>query len=134
MNRTQLMIGAILTGLGVALGAFGAHGLQDITSDEKIIHGFQTGVEYQLWHAFALLITGILSKEIPGRLLKSAAFCFTTGIILFSGSLYLLTYLKIEESNLKRIAGPITPVGGLFFIGGWLLLLMAIISRKDAKG
>jgi uncharacterized membrane protein YgdD (TMEM256/DUF423 family) len=130
MNKGQLAAGAIFAAMGVALGAFGAHGLQNVTSDEKIIHGYQTGVEYQLWHAFALFVTGILARDIQGPWLKRAAFCFVAGIVLFSGSLYLLTFLKIQESSLVKIAGPITPLGGLFFIAGWIFLLTAVLSNK----
>ena len=61
MNRSYIILGALFAGLGVALGAFGAHGLRDITADEKILHGFETGVEYQVYHALALLALGGLS-------------------------------------------------------------------------
>ena len=130
MSRSFLIAGIIFGGLGVALGAFGAHGLQSITSDEKIIHGFQTAVQYQVYHALALLAVAILSEKISNRFTKWAGNCFIAGILLFSGSLYLLTLLKIQESSLVKIAGPITPVGGVFFIGGWLFLLLAVLKRK----
>src|SRR5688572_27700295 len=130
MHKAFLVAGAILGGLGVALGAFGAHGLQNVTSDEKIIHGFQTGVEYQVYHALALLATGILYERMPDRFIKWAGNCFIGGVILFSGLLYLLTLLKIQESSLTRIAGPITPLGGVLFILGWLFLLLGI-ARKN---
>jgi uncharacterized membrane protein YgdD (TMEM256/DUF423 family) len=133
MNRTFLVAGAIFGLLAVALGAFGAHGLQRVTSDESIIRGFQTGVQYQVYHALVLLITGILSKELPSRLLKTAGACFIIGIILFSGSLYILTWSKIEESGLVKITGPVTPVGGLFFIAGWLSLLGGIFRVDKGK-
>lgn len=130
MHRSFLIAGAIFGGLGVALGAFGAHGLQNITQDEKILHGFQTAVQYQIYHALALLAMAIIFEKIPDRFIKWAGNCFITGIILFSGSLYLLTFLKIQESNAVKIAGPVTPLGGIFFIAGWLLLLAAVVKKK----
>lgn len=125
-----MIAGTLFAALAVALGAFGAHGLQKITSDEKLIHGYQTAVQYQFWHALALLFTGMLYEKLDTRLMKWAARCFIGGIILFSGSLYLLTCLKIRESGLIKIAGPITPLGGLLFITGWLLLLAALWKKK----
>lgn len=130
MHKNYLVAAAVSGGLAVVLGAFGAHSLENITADEKILHGFQTGVQYQVYHALALLAVVILSEKFSDRWLKWAANCFIAGIILFSGSLYLLTYLKIQGSSAVKIAGPITPLGGLFFIAGWLFLLIAAVKRK----
>ena len=94
------------------------------------MHGFQTGVQYQMYHALALLAIAILYEKDPAKWIKWAGNCFIAGIILFSGSLYLLTFLKIQESNAVKIAGPITPLGGIFFIAGWLFLLAAAMKRK----
>ena len=124
------MAGAIFGGLGVAAGAFGAHGLQNITSDEKIIHGFQTAVQYQVYHALALLFTALLLERMPHRFIRWAGNCFIIGTVLFSGSLYLLTLFKIEGSGLIRVAGPVTPIGGVFFILGWIMLLVGIMAKK----
>ncbi len=130
MHKNFLTSAAFFGGLAVALGAFGAHGLEKITSDEKILHSFQTGVQYQFYHAIALFGIGILSDRIKNNWLTWAGNCFITGIILFSGSLYLLTFLKIEESNGLKIVGPVTPLGGVFFILGWIFLLVAILKNK----
>jgi uncharacterized membrane protein YgdD (TMEM256/DUF423 family) len=130
MHKQYLVVAAVLGGLAVALGAFGAHGLENITNDEKILHGFQTGVQYQMYHALALMATGILSAHFANQWMRWAANCFLTGIILFSGSLYLLTFLKIQGSTAIRFVGPITPLGGLFFIAGWLFLLVAVLRHK----
>lgn len=130
MHKSFLLTGAVFGGLGVALGAFGAHGLQNITSDEKIIHGFQTAVQYQVYHALALLVVGILYEKIGHRFIKWAGNCFIAGILLFSGSLYLLTFLKIQESSMTKIAGPVTPLGGVFFIIGWLFLFLGIAAKQ----
>lgn len=131
MHKSFLVAGALLGGLGVALGAFGAHGLQNATSDEKVIHVFQTGVQYQLYHALALLATGVLFERLPNKFIKWAGNLFIGGIILFSGSLYLLTFLKIQDSSLTKVAGPITPLGGVLFILGWVFLLIGVGRKRS---
>ena len=130
MHKNYLVSAAIFGGLAVALGAFGAHGLESITKDEKILHVFQTGVQYQMYHALALLFVALLFDKLPGKWIKWVGICFITGIILFSGSLYLLTFLKIQESNAVKFVAPITPLGGVFFIAGWLCLLIAALKKK----
>ncbi|HQW44183.1 MAG: DUF423 domain-containing protein [Chitinophagaceae bacterium] len=130
MHKKFLMAAAIFGGLAVALGAFGAHGLEGITKDEKILHGFQTGVQYQMYHALALLFIALLYDKLPGKWLKWAGNSFIAGIFLFSGSLYLLTFLKIQESSSVKLVGPVTPLGGLFFIAGWLFLLVAAFKKQ----
>ena len=122
MHRNFLLTGALLGGLAVALGAFGAHGLERITVDEKIIHSFQTAVQYQLYHALALLAVAIIYERMPFTAVKWAGNCFIIGIILFSGSLYALTAIKVSSIAGFDKIGLITPVGGLFFIAGWLML------------
>ena len=130
MHKNYLAAAAIFGGLAVALGAFGAHSLEGLTKDEKILHAFQTGVQYQMYHALALLAIGTLSEKFSGRWMKWAAICFIAGIILFSGSLYLLTFLKLQGSSAIKFVGPVTPLGGVFFIAGWLFLLLAVTKRK----
>jgi uncharacterized membrane protein YgdD (TMEM256/DUF423 family) len=130
MHKNYIAIAAIFGALAVALGAFGAHGLEGLTSDEKILHGFQTGVQYQMYHSLALLAVAFLSDKVPGKWIKWAGTCFITGIILFSGSLYLLTFFKLQESNAIKFIGPVTPLGGIFFIGGWICLLVAGLKKK----
>lgn len=132
MHKTYLILAAVFGGLAVAIGAFGAHGLHQLTSDEKIISGLQTGAQYQMYHALALLAVGILYSQFGGKPLRRAAICFIGGILLFSGSLYLLTFLKIQGSAAARIVGPATPLGGVLFILGWVFLLVALTgSRKS---
>ena len=130
MHKKFLAIATVTGGLAVAFGAFGAHGLEGITKDEKILHGFQTGVQYQMYHSLALLAVALLFDKLPLAQVKWAGYCFITGIILFSGSLYLLTFFKIQESPAVKYAGPITPLGGVFFIAGWVCLLLAAIKQK----
>jgi uncharacterized membrane protein YgdD (TMEM256/DUF423 family) len=132
MHKKFLAAGAALAGLAVALGAFGAHGLEKITSDAKILHGYQTGVQYQVYHALALLAVGLLIEKKGSALLKWAGNLFIAGIFLFSGSLYLLTFLKIQGSTAVKWAGPVTPLGGVCFIAGWVLLLLAVLKKKSS--
>jgi uncharacterized membrane protein YgdD (TMEM256/DUF423 family) len=130
MHKPYLIAAAVFGGLAVALGAFGAHALEKITTDPVILHGYQTAVQYQFYHALALLGAGLLPDRFPLRWIKWAGRCFISGILLFSGSLYLLTFLKIHESEAIRFAGPVTPVGGLLFMAGWLFLLVAFTGKK----
>jgi uncharacterized membrane protein YgdD (TMEM256/DUF423 family) len=130
MYKNYLIVAVFFGGLAVALGAFGAHGLESITTDEKIIHGFQTGVQYQMYHALALLAISMLYDKFQNKWIKWAGNCFIAGVILFSGSLYLLTFLKIQESNAVKMVGPVTPLGGIFFIAGWLILLATALKRN----
>jgi uncharacterized membrane protein YgdD (TMEM256/DUF423 family) len=132
MHKRFLTLGALLGGLAVALGAFGAHGLEKVTTDEKVLHGFNTGVQYQMYHALALLLAALLLDKGATKWVNWAGNCFITGIILFSGSLYLLTFLKIQASGATRFVGPITPLGGLFFIGGWVFLLIAFVRKSNS--
>jgi uncharacterized membrane protein YgdD (TMEM256/DUF423 family) len=130
MDKKYFIAAAAFGGLAVAFGAFGAHALEGLTKDEKILHGFKTGVQYQMYHALALLAIAILYEKFPVRLMKWAAASFIAGIFLFSGSLYLLTFLKLQESTAVRFVGPVTPLGGVLFIAGWLFLLLAVLKRK----
>ncbi|MES1220603.1 MAG: DUF423 domain-containing protein [Bacteroidota bacterium] len=132
MHKKYIATAALLGALAVALGAFGAHGLEKITTDEKVLHGFHTAVQYQMYHALALLAVAIIFEKFSNRWVKWAGICFITGIILFSGSLYLLTILKIQESTAIKFVGPITPLGGIFFIAGWLCLAVGVLKRKSS--
>jgi uncharacterized membrane protein YgdD (TMEM256/DUF423 family) len=129
MKRGFLISAAIYSGLAVAFGAFGAHGLEQITSEEKILNSFRTGVQYQMYHGLALLGVALVYDRLPLRWIKWAGNCFVIGIILFSGSLYLLTFLKVQGLAVKFV-GPITPLGGLFFIAGWIFLLIGVLKKN----
>jgi uncharacterized membrane protein YgdD (TMEM256/DUF423 family) len=129
MNRNFISIAALFGALSVALGAFAAHKLRDLLSADGVAI-FETGVRYQFYHTFALLFIGLLSEKISNKWIQMAGNCFVIGIILFSGSLYTLTILKLTETTgLNNVVGIITPFGGLFFIVGWLLLLLGV-SKK----
>ncbi|MBS1921042.1 MAG: DUF423 domain-containing protein [Bacteroidetes bacterium] len=132
MHKTFLIFGAFSGLLSILLGAFGAHALQEVITDEKLLHGFQTGVQYQMYHALALLVLGLLYEKFPVKLLRWSGILFISGIILFSGSLYLLTLLNGKSEALLKFIGPITPVGGTLFIIGWIFLLMAILKKRDS--
>jgi uncharacterized membrane protein YgdD (TMEM256/DUF423 family) len=128
MSKTFMVIAAILGALSVALGAFAAHGLKKIVPPETVA-SFETGVRYQFYHTFALLFTGLLLERMQSQWLGWAGYCFIIGIVLFSGSLYVLTALKATNTVGLSGVGIITPFGGLFFIAGWLFMLMGIIKR-----
>ena len=129
MHKRFVVTGAVLGAIAVALGAFGAHGLKKIVPAETV-QTFQTGVQYQMYHALALLLTGLLYEKCSERFVKIAGILFTIGVILFSGSLYILTTGKVAETTALDKAGMITPLGGLAFIGGWLFLFLAAIRGK----
>jgi len=115
MLRTFLMLAAFFGFTGVALGAFAAHGLKNRLTPEYLAV-FHTGVLYQLIHALAIFGVALLAMQIQGRLVTYAGISFTLGIILFSGSLYLMTLTGATK------LGIITPFGGLFFLIGWAIL------------
>ncbi len=118
MLRSFLLLAAFFGFTGVALGAFAAHGLKARLSAEYLAI-FHTGVTYQLIHALALFGVAILSAHLPGRLTAWAGGLFALGILLFSGSLYILTLTGIGK------LGIITPIGGMAFLTGWLCLALA---------
>jgi len=115
MDRTFLFVGALAGFVGVALGAFGAHGLRNRLSPEMLAV-FETGVRYQMFHALAILSTAIALARIDGWAVRAAGWSFAAGIVLFSGSLYLLALTGV------RSLGAVTPLGGLAFLAGWALL------------
>lgn len=128
MHKIFLFIGTLLAGMAVILGAFGAHGLKKIVGPETV-NTYQTGVQYQMYHAFALILVAILYERWQSNLLNFAGIFFIAGIVLFSGSLYLLASLKAMNKVGVSGIGMITPIGGLLFIAGWVLLLIAIIKK-----
>lgn len=128
MHKGFLKTAAIIGALSVALGAFAAHGLKKYYSPDNLLT-FETAVRYQFYHVFAILAAGILNANFPGKLMTWAGRLFITGILLFSGSLYLLCYVKYAELSWNWI-GAVTPFGGVAFIAGWLCLFAAIAKQK----
>ena len=127
MHKGFLKTAALLGALSVMLGAFAAHGLKQFLPVDNL-QIFETAVRYQFYHVFALLAVGILYAPFPGKLMLWAGRFFIAGIIIFSGSLYLLCYVKYNQLPLNWL-GAITPFGGAAFITGWLMLLAAVSKR-----
>jgi uncharacterized membrane protein YgdD (TMEM256/DUF423 family) len=129
--RFYLLVSAISGLLSVALGAFGAHGLKKVMSPEMLA-AYQTGVQYQFIHTLALLALGILMLTPATRpavinWLKRSANLMILGILLFSGSLYTMTFMS-AAGGFPTWLGPITPIGGLAFIMGWIFLMVAALK------
>ena len=122
-KQTSLLLGAISGGLAVAIGAFGAHALKPLLIETGREATFELAVRYQFYHALALLATGLLTSETSGKALHYSSLCFVLGIILFSGSLYVLCFTGI------KMLGAITPFGGVFFILGWVLLATGVYKK-----
>jgi uncharacterized membrane protein YgdD (TMEM256/DUF423 family) len=122
MDKTFFAIGAVLAGLGVALGAFGAHGLKSTLSADMLAN-FETGVRYQMVHALALLVVALAlgMAQWQNRLLVVGGWLFVVGVVIFSGSLYVLSITGL------RWLGAITPIGGVAFIAGWVCLAIAAL-------
>jgi uncharacterized membrane protein YgdD (TMEM256/DUF423 family) len=120
MDKTFLLLGAVAAFLAVALGAFGAHGLRARLSPDMMAV-FQTGVQYHMYHALALILVSGIMGRMSGWLIQSAGWCGAAGIVFFSGSLYLLAVTGVTT------LGAITPIGGLLFLIGWALLAFAAI-------
>jgi len=123
MHRKIILWGLLLALLSVILGAFGAHAIKNIVAADKLVI-FETGVRYQFMHAIALIGLAIYSKQYPNLLdnhkgIKWAGRFFLIGILFFCGSLYLLTFQPLVSIQYTKMVGPITPLGGLFFMLGW---------------
>ncbi|BBB28167.1 DUF423 domain-containing protein [Neptunomonas japonica] len=122
MNARFCLVAASISGaIAVMMGAFTAHALKD-TLSSKLMAVMQTGVQYQFYHSLALLLVGLLLQQRPTALLKVSAASFLAGIVLFCGSLYLLAFSGVHG------IGIVTPIGGLAFIAGWLILARNFIT------
>jgi uncharacterized membrane protein YgdD (TMEM256/DUF423 family) len=131
MYKPALSTGALLAAMAVILGAFGAHALKTLMAPDQLLV-FETGVRYQFYHSFALLVTGIVYMAFPNKHIKLASTFFLFGTLLFSGSLYAMTLLSISGSSLGPI-GVVTPIGGLLLIIGWCLLLAGVMKKKPVS-
>jgi uncharacterized membrane protein YgdD (TMEM256/DUF423 family) len=123
-QRNVLLTGVVFGALGVAIGAFGAHALRPLLEANARTETFELAVRYQFYHSFAILFAGVLMYQFPSRNMNRAAVCFAVGILIFSGSLYALSITGV------RTLGAITPVGGVLFIAGWILLYLGINAKK----
>lgn len=119
MERMFFFLGALSAGIGVAAGAFGAHGLKDRLSAD-LLATFEIGVRYQMYHAFALFVVSWVLTKWPSSLVVTSGWCFVIGTLLFSGSLYVLSL-----SGVKWL-GAITPLGGVAFLIGWGCLAWSV--------
>ncbi len=122
MSKAILMTASVFLVLAVVIGAFGSHALKPRLSEE-LMQVYKTGVEYHFYHALGLLLVGVLSVYMPSNLLNWSALFLAMGILIFSGSLYVLAITGI------RWIGAITPIGGLSFIAGWVLLFVAVWKK-----
>jgi uncharacterized membrane protein YgdD (TMEM256/DUF423 family) len=120
---TILKVGAIFMALAVAFGAFGAHAVKGILTPERF-DVYRTAVQYHFYHAIGLLIIGVVAFNITNQWIAWSAYSLIAGILIFSGSLYLLTLLDIGW------LGAITPIGGVAFILGWIFLLIGLMKHK----
>ncbi len=118
MDRLFLMLGALSGAISVAAGAFGAHALRE-RLEPRLLEVFETAARYQMYHALALIAVAWVATRTQGTLVSASGWLFVAGTVLFSGSLYAMTFTGI------RALGAITPFGGVCFIAGWLCLALA---------
>ncbi len=130
MQRTFFSTASILGAIAVMLGAFGAHILKEKLSPE-LLSTFETGVRYQFYHVIALFIAGIVMKESKNKFLQYAGISFIIGILFFSGSLYLISTHEIIGLTNYKWLGPVTPIGGLFLIAGWICMFSAVLKKTE---
>jgi uncharacterized membrane protein YgdD (TMEM256/DUF423 family) len=125
MAKIFLILGSTFAGLAVAIGAFGAHALKSVLETTNRLETFETGVKYQFYHALALIVLGLLMQKFDHRMFTWAGYGFIAGIILFSGSLYILSISGFTKW------GAVTPLGGIAFITGWVTLIIGIIKSVN---
>lgn len=128
-QKRFLLIGGLLCAFSVILGAFGAHALKEELSPDKI-SAFDKGVRYQFMHAVSLILFSVMPEKFQTKLLNTASWMMCFGILFFSGSIYILTTKElIGIENISFIA-PITPLGGLCFISGWVLFSVNVLKSE----
>ncbi|MEJ1237597.1 DUF423 domain-containing protein [Chryseolinea sp. T2] len=124
MNQKTTFIWAGLLGcLGVMVGAFGAHALKPALEAAGRLDTFETAVKYQFYHTLALLAVGLMMNHIPAKALHYASLLFVLGILFFSGSLYILCMTGVG------ILGAVTPLGGVLFIAGWIMIVVSVVRK-----
>ena len=122
MYKFFLFTGSVLGAISVMIGAFGAHALKATLEAQNRLDTFETAVKYQFYHTLAILAVGLLLRHAEGKMLEYAGYSFMVGILIFSGSLYILCTTGITKW------GAVTPIGGLAFILGWILLAIAVLK------
>lgn len=128
MNKQIIVTGAILGLLAVVTGAFGAHALKALLTPVQL-ETWHTAVQYHFYHVFALLFLATFTN-VSNTIKFTGYWLFTLGILLFSGSLYLLSCRDILGITWLQVLGPVTPVGGLLFLGGWITIIVAAVKNK----
>ena len=128
MERKIITTAAILGMIAIVLGAFGAHALKKVLSLEQL-NTFETGVKYQMYHALLLMFVGT-SKSISAKTQRAVYFLVVLGVLLFSGSIYLLATNDLIAFDFKKI-GFVTPIGGLLLIGTWLMVFIDFYKKKS---
>jgi len=127
LRKNIVITASILIAITIGLGAFGAHGLEKLVSQDAL-NTFETGIRYQMYHCLALLIIGFASV-IPETTVKWTFRFFIFGIVFFSGSIYLLALKEIAPFNVA-VLGPVTPIGGMLLIIGWIRLAYGLLTIK----
>lgn len=122
MTKVFLLFASLSGIVSVSLGAFGAHALKSKLTQNNVLDTYQTAVQYQFYHTLALLFIGLLAMKIESNWLQYSGWMMMGGILIFSGSLYILCF-----TGMKWL-GAITPIGGLCFILGWLFLFLSVIK------
>lgn len=135
MSKTSILLGSFFAATSIGLGAFGAHGLlkhvESGLMDLRMVQSFETAARYQMYHALALVLLGIVMKVYSDhKRLTIAMWLFVLGTIFFSGSLYFIATRTIIGWENWQWIGPVTPIGGLLFIGGWISLIIHFIRTK----
>lgn len=130
-STKKLFIFSAISGiLAVVIGAFGAHSLSEHIPPDSLT-SYKTGVSYQFYHTLASIFALLLYINFKIKQFRWASLCFLIGILLFSGSIYLLTTNSMTGIGMRAVLGPMTPIGGLFFIIGWLFVLLAVMKIKS---
>lgn len=128
MYKPALLAASIIGATAVIIGAFGAHALKEIFTPEQML-SFETGVKYQFYHTLALAFTGLVSLNFNNKFIKWATLLFTIGIVFFSGSIYLLNFLKAKDIVGVKGLGLVTPLGGVCLVAAWICVFLAIRKK-----
>jgi uncharacterized membrane protein YgdD (TMEM256/DUF423 family) len=131
VNKLFLAFASIAGAIAVILGALAAHRLRQ-HMPAQALEVFETAVRYQFYHVFALLAAGVLSERFPGNWMNRAGSCFIGGILLFSGSLYMISALMAADTSIPTGLGILAPIGGLLFILGWVFLSISVLKGRSS--
>jgi len=133
MRNLFLRFGSLLALIALALGALGSHALEELLEPERI-ETFEIGVRYHFYHAFATLFVALMLNFGKKPLLILSGWLFIIGVFLFSGSIYLLALQDVINSLPVSILGPLTPIGGVLFMAGWIVLFLSSFQQRRRAG